>query len=92
MCSLLFALLHLPSGGMVEAGLLSLAACVLVLKGGALGYALQLHIAWNGFVEVNRMGPASARWFWAGFAASLIVALVLARFRKGGQAPSSVHF
>ncbi|MHB1036516.1 MAG: CPBP family intramembrane glutamic endopeptidase [Pirellulales bacterium] len=75
LCTVLFALLHQPSGGMLGAGVLSLAACALVLKSGSLGFAIQLHVAWNGLAEMSRpsfAGDPTSRWLWAG-AASLII-------------------
>ncbi len=85
LCSLLFALLHLPSGAIIEAGLLSLVACVLVLKSGSLGYALQLHVAWNGVAEINNLGDSSERWYWSVFTAAIIVLIAMARLRRPGR-------
>jgi membrane protease YdiL (CAAX protease family) len=82
-CSLLFATLHLPNGGAIGAGLLSLIACLLVLRTGGWGYALQLHVAYDGLSQVNRIGDFSSRWAWGVFASVVIVAL---SFHCGGSA------
>lgn len=81
LCTLLFALLHLPSNGTIVAGILSLAACALVLKSGALVFAFQLHVAWNGFVGMNDHRGPLGRWTWAITASSVIVATTLASLR-----------
>jgi membrane protease YdiL (CAAX protease family) len=84
LCSLLFALLHLPAGGVLGAGALSLAACLLVLRSGVLAYAVQLHVALNGLAQVNYLADPASRWVWVITASGMIVlmaALCVARPR-----------
>ncbi len=64
-CSLLFALLHLTFGALVVAGVISLFACILVLKSGALACAVQLHVTWNAVSQINHVDDAQTRWIWA---------------------------
>ena len=86
LCSLLFALLHLPTGGSLGAAVLSLLACLLVLKNGGWVYALQLHIAFNGLSQINRLGDSSSRWFLGLFVSTVIAAFALtAVSRPRGQ-------
>lgn len=75
LCSILFTLLHLPLGAAVVAGILSLVACTLVLKSRGLGYALQLHAAWNGLSQIHGLKHLPSRWSWA-LLASLTVAAI----------------
>jgi|WetSurMetagenome_2_1015567.scaffolds.fasta_scaffold66879_3 membrane protease YdiL (CAAX protease family) len=55
LCSVLFAVLHIPQGSAMEALVLSVFACLLVLHSGMLVYAVQLHIAWNSFVIARQV-------------------------------------
>jgi membrane protease YdiL (CAAX protease family) len=55
LCSLLFAALHLPSGGGVLIFVVSLLACGLTLSSHSLFYAIQLHIAWNGISQITHL-------------------------------------
>ena len=81
LCSMLFAVLHLPTGGAIGAGLLSLAACLLVLAGGW-GYAFQLHVAYNGLSQINRIGDPSSRWTSTAFASIVVLTVALAMWKK----------
>jgi len=74
-CSFLFAVLHIPSGGVLSAGVLSLLACALVVKTGALASAIQLHVAWNALSQILCLGDSSLRWNWA-IAAAVCIALL----------------
>lgn len=82
LCSLLFGLLHLPTGAALLAGGLSLLACLLVVKSGALAYAFQIHVAWNGLSEIHRYGNPSSRWIWAVAASAVVAALALGSLRR----------
>ena len=75
LCSVLFALLHLPAGATVVAGVLSLLTCLLVLKTNALGAAIQVHVAWNAWTQLQWMSDPATRWTWALLATAVIVAL-----------------
>ena len=81
LCSLLFGLLHVPGGGSVLAAVMSLLACLLVLKTGTLTYAIQIHVAFNG-LSLRGQGDLSSRWVWAVAASALIAALALASLRR----------
>jgi membrane protease YdiL (CAAX protease family) len=89
LCSLLFGLLHFPAGAAVVTGGLSLVACLLVLKGGMLAYAFQLHVAWNALSQVNRMGDLSARWFWTVAASVVIAALAAGSLKRPPNSDSA---
>jgi membrane protease YdiL (CAAX protease family) len=75
LCTFLFALLHLPVGAAIVAGTLSVVACLLTLQTGVLGYAVQLHLAWNAFSQIQHLGDPALRWRWALSAVVLIVVL-----------------
>lgn len=77
LCTVLFGLLHLPVGAGLVAGALSLIACLLVVKGGSLFYAVQLHITWNAVTQIHRMGDDRSRWIWASAAAAVIAVLAV---------------
>jgi len=81
-CSLLFAALHLPAGGALGAGLLSLLACLLVLRGGGWGYAFQLHVAYNGLSQVHRIGDPVSRWAWSALASAAVVLSAFALWKR----------
>ena len=89
LCSLLFAILHLPTGGAIGASLLSLAACLLVLTSGGWGHAFQLHVAYNGLSQINRMDDPASRWTWGLVASAAIVALSLAMWKKPRERSAS---
>ena len=80
LCSLLFALLHLPAGTSISACCLSAAACLLVFMGGTVAYAVQLHVAWNAVPQLTHFSDSESR---LAFVACVIVVLsvltVLAR-------------
>lgn len=65
LCSVFFGILHLPFNAAFETLALSILACALTIQSGALVYALQLHVAWNGFVIVGRASGTPVQWFYA---------------------------
>jgi membrane protease YdiL (CAAX protease family) len=81
LCTVLFALLHQPSGGMLGAAVLSLVACVLAVETSALGYAIQLHVAWNGLAEILHLHlrrQSALGELWAGAASVVILGIMVA--------------
>jgi membrane protease YdiL (CAAX protease family) len=88
LCTVLFAVLHLPVGSPILIGLLSLVACLLVLFSGGWGYAFQLHVAYNGLSQIHRIDDDSTRWAWALLASAVIVGLSLA-LRLGSKGRST---
>jgi membrane protease YdiL (CAAX protease family) len=77
--SLLFALLHAPSGGLISTGILALLACLLVLIDGLVVHAVVLHVAWNGLSYINRIEAVTPRWTWAVAAVIIVVVLTCLR-------------
>ena len=90
LCSLFFALLHLPVGSVLVAGVLSLVGCALVLRSGGLGYTIQLHVAWNAFSQINRLDDRALRWTWAISAAVIVVAIALYCWARPHQSVPNV--
>jgi membrane protease YdiL (CAAX protease family) len=84
LCSLLFAFLHSPATAMLVAGLLSLLTCILVLRTRTLVCAIQLHIAWNAFSEINRVSDlfSSSRWGLAIMGSVVLTLIAMARSQK----------
>lgn len=74
LCTLLFGLLHLPVDAGIPAGVLSLVACILVLRNRSLVHAIQLHVAWNAVTQISRLSDPSTRWLWAAVASAIIAA------------------
>ncbi|MBN1909031.1 MAG: CPBP family intramembrane metalloprotease [Pirellulales bacterium] len=82
-CSLLFALLHLPTGGALSAFWLSIGTCALVVWTGALAPALQLHIAWNALSQISQLEEySSTNWSVMWGASALVVLLAIVGRRK----------
>jgi membrane protease YdiL (CAAX protease family) len=89
LCTVLFGLLHVPVGAGLVAGALSSIACLLVVKGGSLVYAFQLHITWNAMTQVYRMGDNRSRWIWASAAAAVIAVLAVVSFVRQSKHDSA---
>lgn len=91
LCTLLFALLHLPVGGALVAGILSLAGCALVVRSGGLAYAVELHVGWNAFAQIHQLDDSLQRWLWAASACAIVAAITVGCVLRGrsthGAAP-----
>ncbi len=87
--SLLFALMHVPAGTGLPAVILSLIACLLVLKGGSMVYAVQLHVTGNAMWQISRISDMDLRLICAACASAFVCGLAIAA-RMGSSTRDSV--
>jgi membrane protease YdiL (CAAX protease family) len=87
LCSALFMILHIPHDAGVEALVLSILTCLLVLRYGMLLYAVHLHVAWNAFVVARQ--ATSYGWFIVIIAAlAIVISSLFAQKTQGSHAPA----